>query len=149
MSLLERIQKEKSVEVVDSKVQKVKKTQVAQEDPYATIKAKIHSKIIEEIKTDSLKDLGPNDDEVLEEQISAIVENILNEESTYITKNERQKILSEVIDETIGFGPINPLIHDPTVSEIMVNGPNQVYVEKKESWYCQKSNLKMTNMLCM
>ncbi len=131
MSLLERIQKEKSVEVVDNKAQKIKKTQVAQEDPYAAIKAKIHSKIIEEIKSDSLKDLGPNGDEILEEQISGIVENILNEESSYITKNERQKILSEVIDETIGFGPINPLIHDPTVSEIMVNGPKQVYVEKK------------------
>jgi len=131
MSLLERIQKEKSVDVVDNKAQKVKKTQVVQEDPYAAIKAKIHSKIIEEIKSDSLKDLGPNDDAILEEQITSIVENILNDETSYITKNERQKILSEVIDETIGFGPINPLIHDSSVSEIMVNGPDQVYVEKK------------------
>jgi pilus assembly protein CpaF len=94
MSLLERIQKEQSVEVVDNKAQKAKKTQVAQQDPYATIKAKIHSKIIEEIKSDSLKDLGPNGDEIMEEQITAICESNLNEENSYITKNERQKILS-------------------------------------------------------
>lgn len=133
MSLLERLQKEKNTEVADSKALKLKKAQLAvKEDPFADIKQRIHSKIIEEVKTDALKDIDSGDgDEKLEEEIAAIVENILNEESTYITKSERQKIISEILNETIGFGPINPLIHDPTVSEIMVNGPEQIYVEKK------------------
>jgi len=55
----------------------------------------------------------------------------LNDDTLYISKIERQRIISEIIDETIGFGPINPLIHDPGISEIMVNGPDQVYIEKK------------------
>ncbi len=130
MSLLERLQKEKSTEAPDNKVQKVKT--VIKEDPFEGIKARIHSKIIEEIKTDAFKDAGTEDSqESLEKEITAIVENFLNEESAYITKLERQKLTSEIIDETIGFGPINPLLHDPSISEIMVNGPEQVYVEKK------------------
>ncbi len=131
MSLLERIQREKSTETADNKVLKVKKAQHVEADPYANIKAKIHSRIIDEIKGDALKDIDSIGDDTLEKEITAIVESILNEESNYITKNDRQKIISEIIDETIGFGPINPLIHDQSVSEIMVNGPNQVYVERK------------------
>ena len=133
MSLLERLQKEKNTEVVDNKSQKAKRVQPAQkEDPFADIKAKIHNKIIEEIKTEAFKDIDEaNDEERLEQEITSIVENILNEENSYIPKNERQKIISDIIDDTIGFGPINPLIQDPTISEIMVNGPDKVYVEKK------------------
>lgn len=133
MSLLERLQKEKNNEEADNKAQKVKKVQAVQkDDPFAQIKSKIHSKIIEDIKTDILKDTGDgNEDEKLEKEIQSIIESILNEENTYISKLERQKIASEIMDETIGFGPINPLLMDTSVSEIMVNGPQQVYVEKK------------------
>ena len=136
MSLLERLQKEKNTEISDNKNLRAKKIQQIQEDPYASIKSKIHSRIIDEIKSDALKDLDDDGSEALEHEITSIVENILNEENSYITKNERQKIISEIIDETIGLGPINPLIHDPTISEIMVNGPNKVYVEKKEDLCC-------------
>lgn len=122
--------KEKNTEISDNKNLRAKKIQQIQEDPYASIKSKIHSRIIDEIKSDALKDLDDDGSEALEHEITSIVENILNEENSYITKNERQKIISEIIDETIGLGPINPLIHDPTISEIMVNGPNKVYVEK-------------------
>lgn len=130
MSLLERLQKEKSTETPDNKVQKVKKSTT--EDPFEGIKAKIHGKIIEEIKDNSFKEMDSEDGaEGLEKEITTIIENFLNEENSYMTKLERQKLTSEIIDESIGFGPINPLIHDPTISEIMVNGPDQVYVEKK------------------
>lgn len=134
MSLLERLQKEKSTELPESsKQQKTKKTaSVVKEDPFENIKEKIHDRIIAEVNTDSFKDEdGTVSEENLEKEISSIVESFLEEEGTYVTKLERQKLISEIIDESIGFGPINPLIHDPTVSEIMVNGPDQVYVEKK------------------
>ncbi|MDP4182891.1 MAG: CpaF family protein [Bacillota bacterium] len=132
MSLLERLQKEKITEATENKNVKAKKQQNEKEDPFAEVKSKIHSKIIEQIKTEAFKNLeSDNEDESLQEEITAIVEEILDQETEFFSKNERIKILSEVIDETIGFGPINPLIHDPTVSEIMVNGPDQVYVEKK------------------
>jgi pilus assembly protein CpaF len=133
MSLLERLQREKSIEVAENKTQKVKKSGGApKSDPFAEIKAKIQNKIVEEIKTEAFKETEEFDGEqLLEKEIATIVENILNEETAYISKSERQKILSEIIDETIGLGPINPLINDPSISEIMVNGPEQVYIEKK------------------
>lgn len=133
MSLLERLQKEKDTESVENKGQKAKKIQpVQKEDPFAGIKSKIHSKIIEEIKTESFKNIDEGEEqEKLEREITGIVESILNDENSYISKNDRQRIISEIIDDTIGFGPINPLILDSSVSEIMVNGPEQVYVEKK------------------
>ena len=133
MSLLERLQKEKDTEVIDGKSLKSKKVQVLQkEDPFAEIKQKIHNKIIEEIKTEAFKEIDEeNGEEKLEKKITTIIESVLDDENTYISKSERQKITSEIIDETIGFGPINPLIHDPAVSEIMVNGPNMCICRKK------------------
>ena len=133
MSLLERLQKEKGIEEPENKSQKVRKTVIApKEDPYTEIKERIHKRIISDLNSETLKYNNENEGtEKLEREITVIIEEILDNEDSYLLKGERQKIISEIIDETIGFGPINPLIHDETVSEIMVNGPKQVYVEKK------------------
>lgn len=124
MSLLERLEKER-VSEVDQKDQKQKKVQV-QEDPYKDIKKKVHNRIINEFKNLIIEE----DDDELTEKLTNSIDTILDEESNYLSKSERQKIISELIDETIGFGPINPLINNPRISEIMVNGPSQVYVEQ-------------------
>ncbi|MDP4092181.1 MAG: CpaF family protein [Bacillota bacterium] len=134
MSLLERLQKEKAIETGEAAgQQKVKKNAAAsKEDPFREIKEKIYNKIIEEIDLDSLKGgQQDNTEDTLEKEIIAVIENFLDNESLIITKNERQKLINEIIDETVGLGPINSLIHDSTVSEIMVNGPDQIYVERK------------------
>lgn len=133
MSLLERMQKEKSVEALDTgSQQKARKPVAPKVDPFENLKDRIHAKIIEEINTNSFKDSGAEEqEENLEKEISEIVERFLEDEGTFITKLEKQKLVTEIIDETIGFGPINQFIHDPTVSEIMVNGPDKVYLEKK------------------
>lgn len=133
MSLLERIQKEKSSEITDSgSQQKTRKSVAPKVDPFEDLKARIHAKIIEEINASSFKDSGGDQqEESLEKEISEIVEKFLEAEGTFITKLEKQKLITEIIDETIGFGPINQFIHDASVSEIMVNGPDKVYLEKK------------------
>lgn len=130
MSLLERLQKEKNIEP-EGGAQKAKKFNApVNADPFADIKKKIHNRVIEEIKPDILNYAEENEQNPeLKEAISKIAEEVIEGESLYITKNDRQKIVSEIIDEAIGFGPINSLIHNPDVSEIMVNGPKQVYVE--------------------
>lgn len=133
MSLLERIQKEKNVETIEaSSAQKTRKPAAPKADPFDELKARIHTKIIEEINNNSFKEnVAEEQEENLEKDISEIIERFLEEEGTFITKLEKQKLISEIIDETIGFGPINQFIHDPSVSEIMVNGPDKVYLEKK------------------
>lgn len=133
MSLLERIQKEKNIETIDiSGQQKVRKPAAPKIDPFERLKEKIHEKIIEEVNTSTFKETdGEENDENLQKEISVIVERFLEDEGTFITKLDKQKLISEIIDETIGFGPINQLIRDSSVSEIMVNGPDKVYIEKK------------------
>jgi pilus assembly protein CpaF len=133
MSLLERMQKEKVFDSQEAGSQsKSRKTAAPREDPYEDLKTRIHIRIIEEINSGTSKEIrSENNEEDLEKEISAIVEHFLEDEGTFITKLEKQKLITEIIDETIGFGPINQLIHDPSVSEIMVNGPDSVYIEKK------------------
>ena len=55
----------------------------------------------------------------------------LDEEGTVITRVERQKMLESILDEILGFGPIQPLLNDDTITEVMVNGPFRVYTERK------------------
>lgn len=133
MSLLERLQKEKSGESMDAGSQKVRKPAAPKVDPFENLKARIHAKIIEEINASTFKETAGEEQDggSLEKEISEIVERFLEDDGTFITKLEKQKLISEIIDESIGFGPINQLIHDESVSEIMVNGPDMVYVEKK------------------
>ena len=133
MSLLERIQKEKIGEALETgSSQKTRKPVLPKVDPFEDLKARIHTKIIEDINMSSFKDNSAEEqEESLEKEISEIVEKFLEAESTFITKLEKQKLITEIIDETIGFGPINQFIHDATVSEIMVNGPDKVYLERK------------------
>lgn len=133
MSLLERIQREKKVVAADTgSQQKVGKHAAPKIDPFEDLKVKIHEKIIEEINANKFSDIGTEgQDENIEREISEIVEKYLEEEGTFITKLEKEKLTREIIDETIGYGPINQFIHDASVSEIMVNGPGRVYLEKK------------------
>lgn len=131
MSLLERLEKEKSVvEKNDSLLSIVRKVH-GTEDPFSAIKQKIQDKIFEEIKDDAFdNNIEQRDDAKIKTDITSIVESILNEETAYLSKSDKGRILGDIIDETLGFGPINKLINDPAVSEIMVNGPSHVYAEK-------------------
>ncbi len=100
-------------------------------EPLQKIKKQALKLIIEEIdseliqKAEESKDTGQ-----LEKEISKLVDTFIKEQDTFIGKSEKDRIIAEVINESIGFGPIHPLLLDDSVSEIMVNGPHQVYVER-------------------
>lgn len=124
MSLISRLEKEKiSVQVQSKESRKVNY------DPFMDLKDKIQNKIIEEISMD-LKELT-EDNEKLKREIEEIIKIGIEGENLNISRMERERIRQEILDETIGFGPITQLIRDKDVSEIMVNGPGQVYIEKK------------------
>lgn len=134
MSLLKRLEKVKAatIENQDNKNQESKNQHVRQ-DPYRELKIKIHKQIIDDLDQEMLqqKDNEELDLTAIGAQIEEMVNEIIEKEAGFIPRIDRTKIVSEIIDEVIGFGPINPLIRDPDISEIMVNGPNQVYIEKK------------------
>ncbi|MGH2691239.1 MAG: CpaF family protein, partial [Actinomycetota bacterium] len=102
-------------------------------DPLAGLKRKIHQEL--------LAALGPKlyDMNLSAEQLEARVREklgeVLKQEATPLAASERQRLISETIDDILGLGPIEPFLRDPTVTEVMVNGPNGVFVEREGRIY--------------
>ncbi len=95
---------------------------------YADLKAKIHRQLIEQLDLSKIS-LIPL--ETLQSQIRHITEDLLAAEGTPLNRQERERIVIEVEHETFGLGPIEPLMRDPTISDILVNGPREVYIERR------------------
>lgn len=123
MSLRERLEKDK----IEKKIE-IKKNETL-ENSNDILKDKIQNKIIDELSVDYNK--ANEKHEELKKNIEKITEELLEEDNVKLTTKEQEKIISEIIDEITGFGPITPFLRDKDVSEIMVNGYNQIYVEKK------------------
>ena len=95
---------------------------------YADIKLKIHRQLIEQLDLAKVASIPLS---VLQAQIRRITEDLLAQEGTPLNRQEREQIVIEIEHETFGIGPIEPLMRDPTVSDILVNGPREVYVERR------------------
>ena len=132
MSLLKRLEKEKDVKDVSAKHEH-KKTH-SPLDPYQEMKIKVHKEVIEaldnELKLKNKQVSSIVTGEELSLRIEELVNEIVDSDAAALPRAERQKIVAEVIDEVIGFGPLEPYIRDEGISEIMVNGPEQIYVER-------------------
>ncbi len=92
------------------------------------IKTKLHPLLMERMDTSAAAKL---DKESLFRAIGDIISDILNEQKIQLNTNERQELVRNIIDDMTGLGPLEVLLADETVSEIMVNGPKQVYIESK------------------
>ena len=96
-------------------------------DRWFGIKTQIHAKLLNSLSPDQLKSLNK---EGVREQIGLVTERIVVDESIPMTVAERERLVEEVLDEVFGLGPLEPLLKDPTVSDILVNGYDSVYVER-------------------
>jgi pilus assembly protein CpaF len=96
-------------------------------DVYQNLKSKIHRKLIERLDFSSIDLI---DQDVLGREIGRIVETLISEESTPLSAPERDSLIVDIMHETFGLGPIEPLLSDPDISDILVNRYNQVYIEK-------------------
>ena len=86
----------------------------------------LHRKLIEQL--DLARMVG--DEETMRAQVKELVSQLADQENTLLNFNERQRLISEVLDETFGLGPLEVLLTDTTITDILVNGPKQVYVER-------------------
>ena len=133
MSLLKRLEQEKAIspEGIEKK-EKMAAAVMVKQDPYRELKIAIHKQVIDELDKEVLRDEeGTKENaEIISRNIETLVNDILDKEAGYISRVDRTRIISEIIDEVIGLGPITPLLNDESVSEVMVNGPNQVYIER-------------------
>ena len=98
-------------------------------EEYFEFKAQIHDRLLDLIDLSLLDKL---DRETLTVQIRRVVEKILREETFKLPLNleEREKIFTEIIDEVLGLGPLEPLLKDPTISDILVNTYKSIYLER-------------------
>jgi pilus assembly protein CpaF len=96
-------------------------------DRWFQIKQQIHAKLLNSLSPDQLKAINK---EGVREQIGNVVERLVADENVPMTLAERERLIEEVLDEVFGLGPLEPLLKDPSISDIMVNGFDNVYVER-------------------
>jgi pilus assembly protein CpaF len=100
---------------------------VAVNDRSRGLKASIHRRMLERLNLKSIDSVAPD---ALRAQIRQIITSLVAEENIPLSEGERLSLEEEVINETFGLGPIEPLLHDPDVSDILVNTHRSVYVER-------------------
>ncbi len=94
---------------------------------FGAIKATIHRKLIQKLDLERVVQLGR---EAVRREVTEIVGTLAAAESTPMTLNERERLCQEVLDEVFGLGPLEPLLKDPTISDILVNTHRSVYIER-------------------
>ena len=95
---------------------------------FGAVKTAIHRRLIQKLNLDKLTEV--NREEVRRE-VGQILEALVVGESTPMNLQERERLAQEVLDEVFGLGPLEPLLADPTVSDILVNGHKRVYIERR------------------
>ena len=97
-------------------------------DLFYDIKHRIHGRIVEEINLAVLDEMDP---EEVKPEVSRIVERFLEDEKVLLNVSERRALVEEILDELMGLGPIEPLLRDDTISDILCNTYKDVYIERR------------------
>jgi len=92
------------------------------------LKGRIHRKLVDRLDFSRME---TEDKDAIREQVKQLVGDLADEEQAILNFNDRQRLISEVIDEAFGLGPLEVLLKDPSITDILVNGPKRVYVEQK------------------
>jgi pilus assembly protein CpaF len=91
-------------------------------------KKALHQRVIAGI---DLTAMGSMSEEELRREVRAAAEELCQQGADLLNLSERERLVNEVLDETFGLGPLEPLMRDPTISDIMINGPHTAYVERR------------------
>lgn len=95
-------------------------------DNYADLKSTVQNKLLAEL--DPSMDITRKDE--VRRQIAELFNNILAEENLLLAKTERERLFETIVADILGFGPLEALLQDDTITEIMVNGPKNIFVER-------------------
>ncbi len=94
---------------------------------YQQLKSGIHRDLLEHIDPETI---AANRDDRTRRQIFAVVQEVISNLKISLDGAEKEKLAIEVLDEAFGLGPLEPLMQDPTISDILVNGSKEVYIER-------------------
>ncbi|MBC7242541.1 MAG: CpaF family protein [Anaerolineae bacterium] len=134
MSLLKRIEQQSQQQKAESTTSKLEELRIkrqpaptAPEARLSDIKARIQERLVAEL--DPRADILSNTEEV-KQTIEELFQSILEQENIVLSRTERMRLFDQIVDEILGYGPLEPLLEDPTITEVMVNGPKKVYIER-------------------
>jgi pilus assembly protein CpaF len=130
MSLLKRIEKSQQPIDAPSRLKELHSRRPAvapARDAYMDLKSRIQDRLIAEL--DPTMDISHTDE--VRRTIEEMYDTILAQESIILSRAERQRLFEQIVAEILGLGPIEPLLADETITEIMVNGPDNIYLERK------------------
>jgi len=115
---------------------------------YQELKTSVHRDLISRV---DLERVATQRDEYTRGQVLSVIQDLVANLKTPLSGRERERLSLEVLDEVFGLGPLEPLLQDPTVNDILVNGPKQVYVERagvlEESNVMFKDNGHLMNII--
>src|SRR5947199_188492 len=95
---------------------------------YQELKFTLHRKLVDKINLEALATI---DNQRVRAEVRQAVISLIDGEPTLLSSLEKQQISEEVLDEVFGLGPLEPLLQDPTISDILVNTHKQVYIERR------------------
>ena len=95
---------------------------------YQLLKSRVHQLLLARLDLEAMEGMSS---ERLREELSVMVERLLTEENVIVNTAERRSLVRDIQHEMLGLGPLESLLADPTISDILVNGANQVYVERR------------------
>jgi len=96
-------------------------------DSFQELKTRLHKKLIERL---DLTALASTDQQGIARQIKEVVALLVTEEQIFLSESSKQLLIDEVMNETLGLGPIEQYLHDPEISDILVNASGEVYIER-------------------
>ncbi len=94
--------------------------------PWGNLRQRVQARLLEEIDTEE-----EGDRDAIAARIADIMNTVIGEQNIMMPKADRQRFLDAMINDFLGLGPIESLIKDPDINEVMVNGPNQIYIEQR------------------
>ncbi|GAC1469927.1 MAG: CpaF family protein [Isosphaeraceae bacterium] len=98
------------------------------DEAYETLKRHIHMRLVDRLDMNRVTEMDPT---TLRSEIRTVVEHLCDTENPLLNRNERQRLVSEILDETFGFGPLELLLKDEKIADIMINGPKNIFIEKE------------------
>src|SRR5207249_12096411 len=104
------------------------KSKGALKPEYQELKFTLHRKLVDKINLEALATI---DNQRVRSEVRQALLSLIDSEPTLLSSHEKQQICDEVLDEVFGLGPLEPLLKDPTISDILVNTSKHVYVERR------------------
>ena len=112
--------------------QSAKRERSAMADGFQQLKLAVHNRLFETLDVSRLESLEAN---MASQKVTTAIGEILDEEGRLLTDADRARLIEEIKNELLGLGPLEPLLWDDEITDILVNGPSQVYVERGGKLY--------------